>query len=222
MRITSRDIAHVHRVILRTLQCVRNYQSKTGCEFDEKCSFLHRNGQTAEESKERWRKRVSGPCSDAEPPETNSISRKDTNSLRKRRRVGFTSKTLQSTKKKTGRKPSLGVVQPTHPHERSFFAPKYEERCQEDTLTNERCARREAWDMSNNVYKLKRNLDENRTTFLPPSEVSSCAIITKTRGKRFVINSGLSAHMLSRKDSNAAELETVRVSKETYKSHYGK
>ena len=40
-------------------------------------------------------------------------------------------------------------------HERGPCAPKFEERALEETLQQERCARRVPWDLAKNVYKLK-------------------------------------------------------------------
>ena len=44
--------------------------------------------------------------------------------------------------------PSLGGTEPSHPHKRSFFAPKCEDRCQEETQTQEGWDRREAWHLA--------------------------------------------------------------------------
>ena len=57
-----------------------------------------------------------------------------------------------------GKKPSLGVVVPTHPHERNFFAPKDEDRNQEDTLEKKRMTRAFAWNVSKRVHNLKDKL----------------------------------------------------------------
>ena len=46
---------------------------------------------------------------------------------------------LQSAKIRE-RKPSVAVTVPTHPHEHNLFAPKFEDRNQEDTLERERMA----------------------------------------------------------------------------------
>ena len=46
-----------------------------------------------------------------------------------------------------GKGPSLGVIQPSNPQERSFFAPKFDDRTQEDTLAKERWARSAAFDL---------------------------------------------------------------------------
>ena len=61
------------------------------------------------------------------------------------------------TKLKSGERncPSRGIIQKCAPHERSPCAPKFEERSHEDTSYQERCARKAAWDLAKNIYKLK-------------------------------------------------------------------
>ena len=134
------------------------------------------NRQTAQESKEggkgnvaivRIVKQLGCASQDAEPPKFKSIFRMGTNSLRLKRRVRFTSQ----APKKRERKPSRGVIQATYAPGRSFLAPKFEDRTQEDTLAKERWARREAWDLAKKLYKLEGDLDANRATFFFPSEV---------------------------------------------------
>ena len=51
------------------------------------------------------------------------------------------------------------------PHERSPCAPSFEERSQDETFHQERCARGVARDLAQNVYKLK---NADKTTFLIP------------------------------------------------------
>ena len=68
------------------------------------------------------------------------------------------------TKKKSGKKGSMsrGVIQKCELHERSPCAPKFEERSHEDTLHQERCARRVAMDLPTTIDKLKNS---DKTTF---------------------------------------------------------
>ena len=116
--------------------------------------------------------------------------------------------------KNVGKRPSLGVIQPSYLHERNFFAPKFEDRTLEDTLAKERWARRAAWDLSKNVHKLRGNLDENRATFFSPSEVWCLPTPSTIKPQRseFVVDSRASMHTPSKKDLDSEELETtVRV-----------
>ena len=51
--------------------------------------------------------------------------------------------------------PSQGVIRHTGSLERSPPAPKFEDRSEEETLKQERCARRDAWNMATSILKLK-------------------------------------------------------------------
>ena len=95
-----------------------DYKSLEGCKFGEKCSLLHGETDKAEEGKEVQRTRVGDPCSDRQltGPKID---------LRQK---------LCSSQRNGIANPPLGAIQPTQPHERSFFAPKSEKRSQEDTF----------------------------------------------------------------------------------------
>ena len=54
---------------------------------------------------------------------------------------------------------TLGINQKCAPHERSSCGPKFAERSLQETLHQERCARRVGWNLAENLYKLQ-NLDE--------------------------------------------------------------
>ena len=89
---------------------------------------------------------------------------------------------------------------------------KFEDRSQEETEWQERCARGDAWKLAKNIYKLKKT--DKTTFFSPTNEWSLPAPSTmKPEEREFVVDSGASMHMVSRKDLNSAELETVKVSK---------
>ena len=60
-----------------------------------------------------------------------------------------------------------GKKQKCAPHKRSPCAQKFEERSHEETLIQERCARKAAWDLAKNIYKLKNPV---KTTLYTPSE----------------------------------------------------
>ena len=63
--------------------------------------------------------------------------------------------------------PSLRLICPGEPHQRSPNAPKIEDRSQEETEWQERCAREAAWRLAKSVLKLK---EHERATFFSPSE----------------------------------------------------
>ena len=80
---------------------------------------------------------------------------------------------------KRERKQSLEVIQPSHPRELSFFAPEFEERSQENTLAQERWARRVVRDLAKKREKVSRRPGRNQGNILLTFRgvVSSCAII---------------------------------------------
>ena len=118
------------------------------------------------------------------------------------------------TKKFGKRKgPSRGLIQKCAPHERSPCAPKFEESSHEETLHQERCARKAAWDLAKHMHKLKNS---DKTTFYIPGEVKgmSTPITSKRPEEReFVVDSGASVHMMSKKELSSEEMGTVKRSR---------
>ena len=106
-------------------------------------------------------------------------------------------------KKKLGKErvgPSRGFIQKCEPHERGPCAPKFGERSHEETLHQEECARKAAWDLAKK-YKLK-NADkatfhssngdrENKEMIMAPSYASK-----SPEEREFVADSGASMHMM--------------------------
>ena len=90
--------------------------------------------------------------------------------------------------------------------ERSPNAPKFEDRSQEETEWQKQGAR-EAWKLAKNVFKLK---EHERTTFFSPSE-NRClpASNLKPEEREFVVDSGASMHMISKKDLSNSEMDTL-------------
>ena len=83
---------------------------------------------------------------------------------------------------------------------------------QEETERQERCARGDAWRLAKNICKVKEQ--DKATFFSPTDELRLPAASTmKPEEREFVLDSGASMHMVSRKDLNSAESDTVKVSK---------
>ena len=103
--------------------------------------------------------------------------------------------------------PSLGYICPGEPHERRPNAPKFEDRSQEETEWPEQGAREAAWKLAKNVLKLK---EHERATFFSPSE-NWCLLVStlKPEEREFVVDSGASMHMISKKDLSDAEMDTL-------------
>ena len=83
------------------------------------------------------------------------------------------------------------------------YAPKFEDRSQEETLKQERCARRDAWDRQETVHNVRGSLHMNKATFFLPSEMwcLSTPSSVQSEEREFVVDSGAHMHMLSKKDS---------------------
>ena len=135
-----------------------------------------------------------------------SILRKCTDMRKPIQRVKFTKAIARHTKIRD-QNPSLGYICPDEPHERSPNAPKFEDRSQEETEWQEQGAREAAWKLAKNVLKLK---EHERATFFSPSE-NRClpASSLKREEREFVVDSGASMHMISKKDLSDAEMDTL-------------
>ena len=107
--------------------------------------------------------------------------------------------------------PSFGKIQVKIQHQRSPYAMKFEDRSHEETERQERCARGDAWRLSNNIYKLQKK----QTTFYSLAEewIMLAASTIKPEDREFEVDSGASMHMVIKRDFNSAESETMRISK---------
>ena len=86
---------------------------------------------------------------------------------------------------------------PGESHQRSSNAPKFQDRFQEETEWQEQGAREAAWTLAKSVLKLK---EQNKAAFFSPSE-NRClpASTLKPEEREFVVDSGASVHMISKK-----------------------
>ena len=89
---------------------------------------------------------------------------------------------------------------------------KFEDRSHEETERQQRCARGKAWNPAKNIHKLK---EKYKATFYSPAE-EWVLQVAETQGpeeREFVVDSGAGMHMVSKRDLNSAELETMRASR---------
>ena len=141
---------------------------------------------------------------DMTPPK--SILRKGTDMPKPIQRVKFT-KAIARHNKIRDQNPSLGKICPGEPHQRSPNAPKFEDRSQEETEWQEQGAREAAWKLAKRVLTFK---EHERATFFSPSE-NRCLLAStlKPEEREFVVDSGASMHMISKKDLSDAEMDTL-------------
>ena len=213
------------RVIAGILPCVRTTKKESGCSFGEKCSFMHRE---VDSQPNKRSKTIGGECSvamlknstelgcafqDMDPPKSNSIRRKGTKSLGLKRSVQFSKGASRNENIRERRGPSQGVIRHTNfSCERCPLAPTHGDRSEEETLKQERCARKDAWKMAQGNLKLKEKRTKPHSSRLRMFGVN-LRHPERNQREEIVVDSGASIHMLSRKDLISAELETVRVSR---------
>ena len=106
----------------------------------------------------------------------------------------------------------LGKIQVKNPHQQSPYAMKFEDRSHEKTERQQRCARSKAWNLGKHIYKLK---EKDQVTFYSPAEewVLPAASTKELEEREFVVDSGAGMLMVSKRDLNSAELETMRTSR---------
>ena len=141
---------------------------------------------------------------DMTPPK--SILRKGTDMPKPIQRVKFTKAIARHTKIRD-QNPSLGYICPGETHQRSPNAPKFEDRSLEETEWQEQGAREAAWNLAQSVLKLK---EHQRAAFFSPSEnICLLASTLKPEEREFVVDSGASMHIISKKDLSEAEMDTL-------------
>ena len=96
---------------------------------------------------------------------------------------------------------------PGEPHERNANAPKFEDRSQEETEWQELGAREAASKLAKSVFKLKEH--ERAAFFSSPENRCLPASNLKPEEREFVVDSGASMHMISKKDLSEAEMDTL-------------
>ena len=217
------------------------YKSDNGCRFGEKCSCAHR--QVDEQPSRRYKKngdknavamlkrneqhqRTGRLVLDAyssntrqlgcvfqnmQPPKSLSILRKSSNIRKPIQCVKFTDAVVRHADIRD-QNPSLGMICPGDPHQRNTNAPKFEDRSLEETDWQEGCAREAAWRLAESILKFKEKI---KAAFFSPSENRCLPAPSnlKLEEREFVVDSGASMHMVSKKDLNFAESETVTTSR---------
>ena len=164
-RITSTELAH-QSILWKMASSSLFYKSKSGCRFGEKCSYAHRQvdeqlskrsikkGDKSAVATLKSTRQLGCASQDMEPPKSSSILRKSSNMRKPIRCVQFTKAVVRHADIRDTN-PSLGMTCPGDPHQRNPNAPKFEDRSQEETEWEERCAREAAWRLAKSILKLK-------------------------------------------------------------------
>ena len=80
------------------------------------------------------------------------------------RRIRFTQSTLRQASIREKKRPSLGKIQVKILHQRSLHAVKFEDRSQEETERQQRCARSKAWNFAKNTKKSSKKMTRLHST----------------------------------------------------------
>ena len=149
----------------------------------------HRTGRLVKNAYSSTTRQSGCVFKDIEPPKSSSILRKNSDIRKPIQRVKFTEAVVRHVDIRD-QNPSLGYICPGEPHERSSNA-----------------AREAAWKLAKSVLKFK---EHERATFFSPSE-NRClpASNLKPEEREFVVDSGASMHMISKKDLSDAEMDTL-------------
>ena len=217
-RITSKELAPIHSVKNGTLQNACSTRPRVVADL-EKSALMRIARLTNSPAKGQKRmvdksavamlkntRQLGCVFQDMEPPKLSSILRKSSDMQKPIQRVKFTKAMARHTKIRD-QNPSLGYICPGEPHQRSPNAPKFEDRSQEETEWQEQGAREAAWKLAKSVSNIK---EKNKATFFSPSE-NGClpASTLKPEEREFVVDSGASMHMISKKDMTDAEMDTL-------------
>ena len=150
-RITSKELAPLQSVKNGILQNACSASQKNGCRFGEKSSCAHsqvdeqpckkseKNGDKIAVAMLKNTRQLGCVFQDMELRKSSSILRKSSNILKPIRCVRFTKAVLRHANIRD-QNPLLGVICPGDPHQRNPNPPNFEDRSQEETEWQERCA----------------------------------------------------------------------------------
>ena len=149
---------------------------------------------------------------DMEPPKSSSILRNSSNMLKPMRCVRFTKAVVRHGNIRD-QNPSLGMICPGDPHQRNPNAPKFRIGLKKKRKGKSDVPVKQRGSWPKIFLKLK---EKYTTAFFSPSEnwcLPAPSTIIKPEEREFVVDPGASMHMISKKDLNSADLETVTASR---------
>ena len=152
------------------LPCL-NYNSGKGCVYGDKCLFRHVEADVKPNKKSK----KGGAKQEVDKQEVEERSLYScVMYLKILIRENLFNVNLEYWDQNTLRErkgPSRGIIQKCAPHERGSCAPKFEDRSHEETLNQERCARKAAWDFAKKTFASSRIRTKLGFMFLAKSKV---------------------------------------------------
>ena len=146
---------------------------------------------------------------DVESPKSSSTLRKSSN--KSIRCVLFTRAVVRHANIRD-QNPSLGMISPGYPHQRNPSALKFEDRSQEETEWQERCAREAAWKLAKSVKKLKDTIKQHSSHL---RKIGACLRhhFLNLRNENLLWTPVRRCTRSAKRILNSAELETVTTSR---------
>ena len=163
------------------------YETESSCKFGEKCSFAHRQveAQPSRKLKKDGDKRCSGFFEGCTTFGLHTSRHRAVGIFiditEEHKSLGTNSTCAILKKLRCVTQTSEKAVK--MPHQRSPYAPRFEDRSQEETERQERCARGDAWRPARSILKL-REKDKSCLFLTYRGLVSPSTIRNKTIGKR--------------------------------------
>ena len=218
-------IVRTRHVICGILPCVKTTILRQDEKFGRTCFFRHVKAEEKPSKKSKkggakgsvalLKESTQLGCVSEDSYPRKSIQRAE-GKLGSKHAVKLSKGTWHQKKKNRERQGSIerNYSNKCEPHERSPCAPKFGEIAQEDTSHQERCARRVAWALSKNIYKLK-NADKATFYFAIQAKVMPAPTSKSPEEREFARAPRASMHMMSKRDSSSDNSDTLRSSKTT-------
>ena len=161
-RITSKELAQIHPVKNGLLQNACSTSRRKDADLGKSALYVHRqveeqlskrrkkNGDKSAVAMLKSTRKFGCVFQDMERPKSLSILRKSSNIRKPIRCVKFTKAVVRHADIRD-KIPLLGMICAGDPHQRNPNAPKFEDRSQEETEWQERCAREAAWRLAKSV-----------------------------------------------------------------------
>ena len=199
----------------------REYKCGKRCIYGKSCLYRHADGREKPSKKSKKEstqgavsilkeKKVQGCASQNSDPKKSIMRKAGQTRLGASagHTIKFSERTWYQIQMRERKGPSQGVIQKGELHERNPCAPRFEERTLEETSRQEECARRAAWDLAK---KILCSRPRTKATFHSPVEIKAPVRVSKKNKKSvcFVVDSGASMYMLSKKDSSSDEIDNL-------------
>ena len=192
-RITSKELAQLHSVKNGTLQNACSTSPRVVADLGKSALIRiarlmnslakrSKNGDKSATAMLKISRQLGCVFQDMEPPKSSSILRKSSDIRKPIRCVQFTKAVVRLADIRD-QNPSLGMICPGEPHQRNPNAPKFENRSQDETEWQERCACEAAWRLAKSILKIT---GEKKSSILLTfgKLVPVCIISCQTRGTR--------------------------------------